>query len=73
MKATVQEIYRELPLYAEGGQRAVAVGGAVVTDRWAASVNAAYGVDAPSCVRLVQSIVHRKTSTPSPTFAQNHE
>jgi 5-methyltetrahydrofolate--homocysteine methyltransferase len=57
MKATVERIYEELPTFAEGGHKVVAVGGAVVSDRWATSVNAAYEPDAPSCVRLVQSIV----------------
>jgi 5-methyltetrahydrofolate--homocysteine methyltransferase len=62
MNATVEEIYRELPAFAPGGNRAVAVGGAVVTERWAESVNAAYGSDAPACVRLVQSIVRSQVS-----------
>ncbi|MDR2106669.1 MAG: homocysteine S-methyltransferase family protein [Coriobacteriales bacterium] len=58
MKATVEEVYRALPGFAAGDRKAVAVGGAVVTDRWAKSVNALYGPDAPSCVRLIQSIVN---------------
>ncbi|MDR1183948.1 MAG: cobalamin-dependent protein, partial [Coriobacteriales bacterium] len=57
MQATVAQIYQELPAFAEGKHRAVAVGGAVVTERWAASIGAAYEPDAPSCVRFVQSIV----------------
>jgi 5-methyltetrahydrofolate--homocysteine methyltransferase len=60
MKATVERIYEELPAFAEGKRHAVAVGGAVVTDRWAASVGASYEPDAPSCVRLVQSVLHGK-------------
>jgi 5-methyltetrahydrofolate--homocysteine methyltransferase len=58
MKATVEEVYRALPGFAAGGRKALAVGGAVVTDRWAKSINALYSPDAPSCVRLIQSIVH---------------
>jgi 5-methyltetrahydrofolate--homocysteine methyltransferase len=59
MKATVEQIYRELPVFAENQHKAVAVGGAVVTDRWAASVGAAYESDAPACVRFIQSVVHQ--------------
>jgi 5-methyltetrahydrofolate--homocysteine methyltransferase len=59
MQATVAEIHRELPAFAEGKHRAVAVGGAVVTERWATSIGAAYEPDAPSCVRFVQSIVRK--------------
>jgi 5-methyltetrahydrofolate--homocysteine methyltransferase len=66
MKATVEQIYEKLPAFAEGKHRVVAVGGAVVTDRWAASIGAAYESDAPSCVRLIQSVVHNRTAaTPS--------
>jgi 5-methyltetrahydrofolate--homocysteine methyltransferase len=61
MQATVAEIYRELPAFAEGKHRAVAVGGAVVTERWAASIDAAYEPDAPSCVRFIQSIVRAES------------
>jgi 5-methyltetrahydrofolate--homocysteine methyltransferase len=57
MKETVERIHAELPAFAAGGHKAVAVGGAVVTERWATSVGAAYAPDAPSCVRLVQSVV----------------
>jgi 5-methyltetrahydrofolate--homocysteine methyltransferase len=63
MKETVEEIYRTLPDFVEDQHKAVAVGGAVVTDRWARSINAAYSPDGPSCVRLVQSIVHVKTTS----------
>jgi 5-methyltetrahydrofolate--homocysteine methyltransferase len=59
MKATVERIYEELPAFAAGKQHAVAVGGAVVTERWATSIGAAYEPDAPSCVRFVQSIVRK--------------
>jgi 5-methyltetrahydrofolate--homocysteine methyltransferase len=60
MKATVEAIYEQLPQYVQSPHRAVAVGGAVVSARWAAEINAAYEPDAPACVRFVQSIVRTK-------------
>jgi 5-methyltetrahydrofolate--homocysteine methyltransferase len=64
MKETVELIHSELPAFAGDAHKAVAVGGAVVTDRWASSIGAAYGPDAPSCVRLVQSVVRPTGKAP---------
>lgn len=57
MKETVQRIYRELPDFKTNPHKAVLVGGAVVTDRWAQSIGAGYSADAPSCVERALSIV----------------
>ena len=57
MKSTVERIYEELPEFATDHRKAVAVGGAVVNNSWAESINARYSADAPGCVRLVQSII----------------
>jgi 5-methyltetrahydrofolate--homocysteine methyltransferase len=54
MKATVERIYQELPAFAGSAGKVVAVGGAVVTERWATSINAAWAPDATACVRLIQ-------------------
>jgi methanogenic corrinoid protein MtbC1 len=59
MRETVEAIYRELPHFAHDAHRAVAVGGAVVSDRWAREIGARYAPDAPSCVALIQSICRR--------------
>jgi 5-methyltetrahydrofolate--homocysteine methyltransferase len=57
MKETVERVYAELPAFAAKGSRVLAVGGAVVTERWAQSVGAAYGADAPACVRIAQAAI----------------
>jgi 5-methyltetrahydrofolate--homocysteine methyltransferase len=59
MRDTVEIIYQELPDFVTDPRKAVLVGGAVVTERWAQSVNAGYSADAPSCVDLALSICHR--------------
>jgi 5-methyltetrahydrofolate--homocysteine methyltransferase len=51
MKATVELVQRELPGVA------VFVGGAVVNERWAASVGAGYSPSAPSLVEAIKSTV----------------
>ncbi|MDR1714012.1 MAG: B12-binding domain-containing protein, partial [Coriobacteriales bacterium] len=62
MQATVESIHAQLPAFREGRLKAVLVGGAVVSERWASSISAAYAPDAPSCVRFVQSICRHKSS-----------
>jgi 5-methyltetrahydrofolate--homocysteine methyltransferase len=57
MKETVQRIYRELPAFKTDTRKRVLVGGAVVSERWAQSVEAGYSTDAPSCVDLALTIV----------------
>ena len=63
MQTTVETIYRELPEYSLRGKGAVAVGGAVVNERWAESISARYASDAPGCVALVKSIIEESSTT----------
>ncbi|MDR2196878.1 MAG: homocysteine S-methyltransferase family protein [Coriobacteriales bacterium] len=56
MRETVTTIYRTLPHFANDAHHAVAVGGAVVTERWAQEIGALYAPDAPGCVSLIQRI-----------------
>jgi 5-methyltetrahydrofolate--homocysteine methyltransferase len=65
MDATVQAIYGELPVFRTDSRKAVLVGGAVVTKRWADRVGAGYSTDAPSCVELALSIVKGNHGLPS--------
>jgi len=59
MKETVEAIYQKLPAFKGAGNKAVAVGGAVVTERWAESIGARYSPDAPTCVDLIRGICCR--------------
>jgi len=54
MKATIDALHAEMP------DLPVCVGGAVVTDAWAAVAEAKYSCDAPSCVSLVESLKELK-------------
>jgi 5-methyltetrahydrofolate--homocysteine methyltransferase len=56
MKQTVELLYREVPAYKEGAGKAVMVGGAVVNERWAASIDAIYSPSAPDCVQRIRAI-----------------
>jgi len=56
MQETVELIYREEPSFKTSPCKAVMVGGAVVTERWAQSIGAAYSSDAPGCVEAVHAV-----------------
>ncbi|NLG10717.1 MAG: dihydropteroate synthase [Coriobacteriaceae bacterium] len=56
MKQTVELIYREEPRFREASDKAVLVGGAVVTQRWSDAMGAIYSADAPGCVEKVRQI-----------------
>jgi 5-methyltetrahydrofolate--homocysteine methyltransferase len=59
MQETVELIYREEPSFKTQPNKAVMVGGAVVTQRWAESINAHYAADAPGCVEAVHEVCGR--------------
>ncbi|MDR3053634.1 MAG: homocysteine S-methyltransferase family protein [Coriobacteriales bacterium] len=56
MRETVDLIYREEPQFKTACNKAVCVGGAVVTARWAESIGARYSSDAPNCVETIRVI-----------------
>ncbi len=56
MRQTVELIYREEPSFKEASGKAILVGGAVVTQRWADTIGAIYSADAPGCVERVRQI-----------------
>jgi 5-methyltetrahydrofolate--homocysteine methyltransferase len=56
MQQTVELVYAEEPSFKSDPRKAVLVGGAVVTERWAASVGASYTKSAPELVELARKI-----------------
>ena len=60
MQQTVNLIYSEEPRYRDDPGRAVLVGGAVVTKRWADIIGVGYAADAPSCVEIIREVCRSK-------------
>ncbi|GHU10183.1 5-methyltetrahydrofolate--homocysteine methyltransferase [Betaproteobacteria bacterium] len=56
MQQTVDLIFAEEPSFVDSANKAVLVGGAVVTERWAQSVGAGYTGTAPELVELARRI-----------------
>jgi 5-methyltetrahydrofolate--homocysteine methyltransferase len=57
MQATIDYIYERAPAYRDDPRKAVLVGGAVVSGKWAEQAGAGYASDAPRCVELVREII----------------
>jgi 5-methyltetrahydrofolate--homocysteine methyltransferase len=60
MRATIELVYAEAPEYRDEPGRALFVGGAVVSEKWAATVGARYASDAPGCVEDVREVVRQR-------------